>query len=55
MALRIDTGYYEHFTCSYEDFTNRVYLTYAYELFTIWGKVQKLQVRTLHIQLLFFG
>ena len=40
MALRIDTGYYEHFTCSYEYFTNRyVYFIYAYELFTIWGKV----------------
>ena len=39
MALRIDTGYYEHFKCSYEYFTNRyVYVTYAYELFTIWGK-----------------
>ena len=56
MALRIDMVYYEYFTCIYGYFTNRyVYFSYAYELFTNWGKVSKLQIRTLHFQLLFFG
>ena len=29
----------------------RILFTYSYVLFTIWGKVQKLQNRTLHFQL----